>query len=113
MLVYISQSELWPVFNMVDLFIRPSYSDGDANSIREALYFGVPVVASDCVRRPNSVITFNTGDKKAFYNKIIYTLNNIDVIKSMIEKTPVEDNAQATVDLIKYLLSNNNQMDKN
>lgn len=34
------------------LFVRPTVTDGDALSIREALHAGVPVVASDVVRRP-------------------------------------------------------------
>jgi glycosyltransferase involved in cell wall biosynthesis len=45
-----------------DIFLRPTRSDGDANSIREALYLGVPVIASDCVERPDQVLTFRTGD---------------------------------------------------
>src|SRR5947209_127956 len=39
------------------VYLRPTLTDGDAVSIREAIAAGVPVVASDVVRRPPGVIT--------------------------------------------------------
>ena len=33
------QKELWPIFKKASLMIRPTNTDGDALSIREALYF--------------------------------------------------------------------------
>ncbi len=49
---------LLPVLAEADLFVRPTSTDGDANSIREALYLGVPVVASDASERPPGVGLF-------------------------------------------------------
>jgi len=45
-----------------DMFVRPTFSDGDAISVREALSLGTPVVASDVVRRPEGTLCFKTGD---------------------------------------------------
>jgi glycosyltransferase involved in cell wall biosynthesis len=45
-----------------DIFVRPTYSDADAVSVREALALGTPVVASDVVRRPEGTLCFKTGD---------------------------------------------------
>jgi hypothetical protein len=42
-----------------DLSIRPAATDEDAISLREALYFNCPVIASDVVRRPKGTILFN------------------------------------------------------
>jgi glycogen synthase len=39
------------------VYLRPTLTDGDAVSIREAIAAGVPVVASDVVRRPPGVLT--------------------------------------------------------
>ncbi len=41
-----------------DLVLRPTNTDGDALTIREALYLGVPVVASDAVQRPAGTVLF-------------------------------------------------------
>ena len=47
------------------VFVRPTRTDGDAVSLREALALGVPTVASDAVRRPSGVTTFRSGDPAA------------------------------------------------
>jgi glycosyltransferase involved in cell wall biosynthesis len=44
------------------LFLRPTLTDGDSVSVREALDSGVPVIASDCVKRPSGVRLFATDD---------------------------------------------------
>jgi len=51
-----------PVYDRVDVLVRPTASDGDALSIREALSFGVPCVASDAAPRPAQVATFRSRD---------------------------------------------------
>lgn len=51
-----------PVLAEADVFIRPTNTDGDANSVREGLYFGIPTIASDAVERPPGTILFRTRD---------------------------------------------------
>ena len=46
-----SNDEFWPFLKICDLFLRPTSTDGDANSIREALYFNKNVIASNSVIR--------------------------------------------------------------
>ncbi len=65
-----SLAEIWPLYVMSDLFIRPSRSDGSALSLLEADWFETPVLASDCVPRPNQVTTFKTGDAAALCEAI-------------------------------------------
>jgi len=57
---------LYPLIGLASLFVRPTASDGDAISIREALYLGTPVVTSDVVRRPEGVRLFETRNLEAF-----------------------------------------------
>ena len=47
-----------------DLFVRPTFRDGDANSVREALAMGLPVVASRVGNRPEGVLLFEPGDEE-------------------------------------------------
>jgi glycogen(starch) synthase len=49
----------------LDVFVRPTYFDGDASSVREALALGVRVVASDTDFRPDGVWRFPCGDADA------------------------------------------------
>lgn len=53
-----------------DLVIRATNTDGDAISVREALYYGKPVLASDVVKRPDGVYVFTTRDVEDMVTKI-------------------------------------------
>ena len=44
------------------MVVRSTFVDGDAITVREALAFGVPVVASDTAFRPEGVTLFRKGD---------------------------------------------------
>lgn len=55
----IGNFELWPLLPHADIFIRPTYSDGDSVSVREALWANIRVVASNVCIRPVGVITYD------------------------------------------------------
>jgi glycogen synthase len=58
------------VMRTVGVFVRPTYFDGDATSVREALALGVPVVASDTDFRPEGVVLFRRGDAEDLTEKL-------------------------------------------
>lgn len=72
------QRELWPLFRQADLMIRPTCTDGDALSIREALYFNVSTLSSDVAPRPDGTIVFNNRDMDDFYEKASDILSQKD-----------------------------------
>ena len=45
-----------------DIVLRPTNTDGDALTVREALFLGKKVLASDIVERPEGTILFKTRD---------------------------------------------------
>ena len=53
-----------------DVFVRPTLVDGDANSVREALSLGVPVVASDVGNRPPGTVLFRCGSREELVARI-------------------------------------------
>jgi glycosyltransferase involved in cell wall biosynthesis len=57
---------LAPVFAHDVIYLRPSRTDGDAVSIREALDAGVRVLASDAILRPSGTQVLPTGDVDAW-----------------------------------------------
>jgi glycogen synthase len=61
-LLLAERAPLLPAFRHDVVYLRPSRTDGDAVSIREALSLGVPVLASDVVPRPPGTVTFPTAD---------------------------------------------------
>jgi glycosyltransferase involved in cell wall biosynthesis len=52
------------------LFVRATRTDGDSLSVREALAAGIPVLASDCVKRPEGCILFSSGDARDLTKKM-------------------------------------------
>ena len=54
------------LINDADILLRTTLFDGDAISVREALFFGTPVIATDNGMRPEGVHLIGVGDKMAF-----------------------------------------------
>lgn len=71
----IGQNELWPLLKNADLLMRPTRSDGESVSVQEALYFNIPVVASDAIERPRRVFIFKSGNAESLYEKIDQVLS--------------------------------------
>ena len=57
-----------------DVVVRSTFVDGDAITVREALAFGVPVVASDTDFRPEGVTLFRRGDVSDLAVKLSHVL---------------------------------------
>lgn len=74
----------WQYISQADIFIRPTITDGDALSIREALCFQVPAVVSDCVDRPEEAIKFKTSDSDDLASKVNYIIENYELEKSKL-----------------------------
>ncbi len=53
-----------------EIILRPTNTDGDSLTLREALFMGKPVIASDVVRRPEGAILFRSRDAKALGDAI-------------------------------------------
>lgn len=71
-LIWESPASFVRVLSECDLVLRVTNTDGDAVSIREAMYYGKPVLASDIVKRPEGVILFKTRDTADMLNKICF-----------------------------------------
>ena len=95
---------LLTIMRHCQLFVRPTTTDGDSNSIREALNYGLPVIASDCVERPPGVITYPSGNIDALSKTVNTVLDNLDFYRNEISKFPQNDNAIPIVNLFLELL---------
>ena len=64
---------------LADVLLRPTYYDGDAVSIREGLYLGTPVIATDNGMRPPGVNLIPLPpDPARLAEKVIEVLSNHD-----------------------------------
>lgn len=71
----LSPEEFSTVLRRADLFVRPTDRDGDAVSVREALWYSIPVIASDAVPRPKGAILFRTSDSTDLSGKLLGVLD--------------------------------------
>ena len=97
--------ELYPIIKRSHLFIRPTNTDGDAVSIREALYYKIPVIASDVVIRPKETIVFKNRDMDDLYNKTAEVIDNYKQFKERLENIHFEDNGKKLLEIYEELLS--------
>ena len=58
------------LIKLSDIVLRPTLTDGDALTVREALYFNKTVIASNVVDRPKGVILYNVNDDMSLYKTI-------------------------------------------
>jgi glycosyltransferase involved in cell wall biosynthesis len=85
-----------------DVMLRTTWYDGDAVSVREALHFGVPVIASDNGMRPEGVILVPPRNSGALASAIDSLLTGPKAPRSSCQGT--DENLQAVLDLYKELV---------
>jgi phenylacetate-CoA ligase len=57
-----------------DIILRPTNTDGDALTVREAIHLGKPVIASDVIPRPAETILFKNRDHDDLEKQLIRTI---------------------------------------
>ncbi len=62
--------EIYPLFLHSDIFVRPTNTDGNAVSIKEAMWFRCRVIASDAVVRPENTVLFQNRNAEDLSVKI-------------------------------------------
>ena len=82
-----------PALVRSSVFVRPTSTDGDSVSVREALAVGVPVVASDVCQRPKGCHIFQSRDAEQMAKTVLEVL-----IKG--EKSPLADTDDDAVEAI-------------
>ena len=97
--------EVYPIWQKSDIFVRPTVSDGDAVSLREALYLKTPSVASDVVPRPEGTILFKNRNMEDFVVRVKMAWDNYDYYKSKVESLEVENGLNKILEVYSSLAS--------
>lgn len=95
--------EIYPIWKKSDIFIRPTYIDGDPLSVREVLFFEVPVVASDAAPRPSGVISFKNRGLRAFVQSVEDVWDNYDEYKHKLGQIKAGDGFEKILRVYKLL----------
>jgi glycosyltransferase involved in cell wall biosynthesis len=84
--------EAYPVWQKSDIFVRPTNSDGDAVSLREALYLKTPSVASDAAPRPEGTVLFRNRDVEEFIDRVRMVWDNYAGYRARVESVTIDNN---------------------
>lgn len=87
--IYDDLPQIWPIYIVSNVFIRPSCTDGSPLSIKEAIWFKTPVIVSDCVTRPKGVSLFknrSSGDLFKKFKQVYKDRETDQNVKTKIEK---------------------------
>lgn len=66
----VDHSTCLALMSLSNVFVRPTFEDGDSMSVREALALEIPVVASRVGSRPADTILFDPGDAEDLLSKL-------------------------------------------
>jgi len=104
--LFITQSyQLYPFLMKSQVFLRPTNTDGDATSLREALFFGVPSVASDVAPRPEGTLLFKSRDIEDFTSKVRGVLESYEQHRRRLETLKPEDNSPGLLKVYRRLIN--------
>lgn len=79
----------------VDAFVRNTSTDGDALSVKESLYLGLPTFCTDVVDRPEGVCTFKYSDRESF-NKCLNSIGS-----KPLPQCKIDNGAEKLIELYK------------
>lgn len=82
---FIIGENLAPALKQAILFVRPTFQDGYGVSVTEALYLGVPALASDVCEREKGAIVFKCGDADDFYQRTRQILDDYEAVKQTVQ----------------------------
>lgn len=85
-----------------DMLLRTTLFDGDAISVREALFLGTPVIATDAAERPDGVELISIGNKDELVRKIKEIVSTGKSKRS--QSLPDDANIKEVVDLYAELV---------
>lgn len=92
-------SQIYPLIKYMHLFLRPTISDGDAISLREALYYRIPSIASDAVERPRGTVLFRNRDVTDLIAKTNSILTDYNRYKDQLSHVHIDNNFDRIMDV--------------
>ena len=100
------------VLKISDIFIRPTNTDGDALSVREALSMNIPTIASDICNRPEGSILFMSRNPEDLLLKTERLLSDYEAEKRRISGVFMDDGLMDLLHVYESLLGRNLYIDE-
>ncbi len=91
--------EAGSLWREADVTVRATTSDGNSLAVLEALSLGVPVVASDCVERPEGAELFRTRDGADLARRLESVLTDLPRFRARVRAVSHPGSARAFLEL--------------
>ncbi len=101
--------QLYPVLMKSDIFIRPTSTEGDAISVREAFYLKVPSVASDVAPRPEGTVLFKSRDTADFIDRVRAVWENYAEYKKRLESVEIPEIMNEILAVYRHVAGNKSE----
>lgn len=88
-----------------DIAVRPTLDDGDAVSVREAMYLGVPCIASDAVGRPPGCATYRTGDAADLARAVVAMAGDLPAARAEVAAHRPREAVAEVIDVYRQTLA--------
>ena len=89
-LKYVNYDEMHKIYNNHSIFVFPSICENMPNILLEACASKIPIISSKEGPMPefmeNNAVYFNPLDIKSIKDKILYSMNNFDILKKNSER---------------------------
>lgn len=95
--------EVYPVWRRADIFVRPTSSDADAVSLREALFLKTPSIASDAAPRPAGTVVFKNRDVEDFTSRVKMVWDNYGDYKAKAEALEIKSGLEEILGIYRRL----------
>ncbi|NQT97412.1 MAG: glycosyltransferase [Candidatus Marinimicrobia bacterium] len=103
----LSSEQFLSVMKNCNIYVRPTYYDGNSVSTMEAIALNIPVIASDIDGRPKGAILFKTGDVPDLVTKLCYCIDNYSLVKNNLRHYKLADNGAKMLTLYQKIANHN------
>lgn len=100
----VKNTELYPLIQKSNLFIRPTNTDSYGISVAESISFNVPAIASDVCVRPNGTVLFQSRNLHNMIDQVLDTIQNYMICKDNVSKVVQKNHAKEILSLYKKLI---------
>ena len=99
---HVDRDEFLTLLGRSDLFVRTPATDGVCSSVLESLSLGVPVVAAGNACRPETVVTYASGNAGDLFSKLVSAVGRLEELRGTMRagRVAAEDGAEKLAAII-------------
>jgi len=99
-----TQMPFMPILSHSDIYLRPTNTDGDSVSIREAIFLKKIVIASDVINRPSGTILFKNRNINDLLKVTQDVIHNLSKYQKIAKELKSENNSDKILKIYEEMI---------